>query len=68
MGLTPRVVDYQEVWPRASGSWSVSLRVDGELDGVLAVRVEDARNTGLYFVRNPDELTHVEPGTPLTLQ
>jgi hypothetical protein len=42
--------------------------VDGELDGVLAIRVEDARITGFYYVRNPEKLTRVESETPLTLR
>ncbi len=44
------------------------VRLDGEIDGVLAIRVEDARITGLYYVRNPEKLTHVESETPLTLR
>ncbi|MES9536666.1 RNA polymerase sigma-70 factor [Actinomadura sp. NPDC000600] len=51
-----------------NGNPALILRVDGEFDGVLAVRVEDARITGLYYVRNPDKLTHVETETPLTLR
>jgi RNA polymerase sigma-70 factor (ECF subfamily) len=51
-----------------NGNPALVLRVDGELDGVMAVRVEDARITGLYYVRNPDKLTHVESETPLTLR
>jgi RNA polymerase sigma-70 factor (TIGR02957 family) len=51
-----------------NGNPALVLRVDGELDGVLAVRVEDARISGLYYVRNPDKLTHVESETPLTLR
>jgi RNA polymerase sigma-70 factor (TIGR02957 family) len=51
-----------------NGNPALVLRVDGGLDGVIAVRVEDARITGLYYVRNPDKLTHVESETPLTLR
>jgi RNA polymerase sigma-70 factor (TIGR02957 family) len=51
-----------------NGNPALVLRVDGELDGVLAVRVEDARISGIYYVRNPDKLTHVESETPLTLR
>ncbi|MFI9811331.1 RNA polymerase sigma-70 factor [Saccharothrix variisporea] len=47
---------------------ALALYVDGELDGVLAARVEDGRITGLYFVRNPHKLTHVDAETPLTLR
>ncbi|GAB2795937.1 RNA polymerase sigma-70 factor [Amycolatopsis magusensis] len=51
-----------------NGGPALVLRVDGELDGVIAVRVEDARITGLYYVRNPEKLTRVDAETPLTLR
>ncbi|WP_439649073.1 RNA polymerase sigma-70 factor [Herbidospora cretacea] len=35
------------------------VRLDGRIDGVLAVRVEDARITDLYYVRNPAKLTRL---------
>ncbi|MFI6773450.1 hypothetical protein [Nocardia sp. NPDC050412] len=40
--------------------------MDGEFDGVIAARIEDARITGLYYVRNPQKLTRVAAQTPLT--
>ncbi|NJP92874.1 RNA polymerase sigma-70 factor [Nonomuraea sp. FMUSA5-5] len=51
-----------------NGNPALLLRVDGELDGVIAVRVEDARITGLYYVRNPRKLTRITSETPLTLR
>ncbi|MFD5102698.1 RNA polymerase sigma-70 factor [Streptomyces albidochromogenes] len=51
-----------------NGSPALLVRLDGELDGVMAVRVEDARISGLYYVRNPEKLHHVESETPLTLR
>ncbi|MEV4189813.1 RNA polymerase sigma-70 factor [Streptomyces toxytricini] len=51
-----------------NGSPALAVYVGGELDGVMAVRVEDARITGLYFVRNPEKLTHLVSGTPLTVR
>lgn len=51
-----------------NGNPALLLRLDGEIDGVVAIRVEDARITGLYYVRNPDKLTRVESETPLTLR
>ncbi|MGW5689171.1 RNA polymerase sigma-70 factor [Nonomuraea sp. NPDC003754] len=50
-----------------NGNPALILRVNGEIDGVIAVRVEHARITGLYYVRNPQKLTRVESETPLTL-
>ncbi|MFG1687945.1 RNA polymerase sigma-70 factor [Nonomuraea sp. NPDC049269] len=49
-----------------NGNPALILRLDGEIDGVLAFRVENARVTGLYYVRNPEKLTRVESETPLT--
>jgi RNA polymerase sigma-70 factor (TIGR02957 family) len=51
-----------------NGNPALVLRLDGEIDGVIAIRVEDARITGLYYVRNPEKLTRVESETPLTLR
>jgi RNA polymerase sigma-70 factor (ECF subfamily) len=50
-----------------NGNPAIVLHVDGEIDGVLAARVEGRRITGLYFVRNPQKLTRVGSETPLTL-
>ncbi|MBO4206991.1 RNA polymerase sigma-70 factor [Micromonospora echinofusca] len=49
-----------------NGNPALVVRLDGELDGVLAIRVENARITGLYYVRNPEKLTRVDAATPLT--
>ncbi|MEO3789527.1 RNA polymerase sigma-70 factor [Nonomuraea sp. B10E15] len=58
-----------------NGNPALVLRLDGELDGVLTISVEDAaeegtgygaRITGLYYVRNPEKLTRVESETLLT--
>jgi RNA polymerase sigma-70 factor (TIGR02957 family) len=51
-----------------NGNPALVVRLDGEIDGVVAIRVEDARITGLYYVRNPEKLSRVESETPLTLR
>jgi RNA polymerase sigma-70 factor, ECF subfamily len=51
-----------------NGNPALVVRLDGEIDGVMAVRVEDARITGLYYVRNPEKLTRLESETTLTLR
>jgi RNA polymerase sigma-70 factor (TIGR02957 family) len=51
-----------------NGNPALLLRLDGKIDGVMAIRVEDARITGVYYVRNPEKLTRVESETPLTLR
>ncbi|WP_432278709.1 RNA polymerase sigma-70 factor [Nocardia carnea] len=51
-----------------NGSPALALYIDGELDSVLSVRVEGARIVGLYLVRNPHKLTHIDSETALTLR
>ncbi|WP_219825726.1 RNA polymerase sigma-70 factor [Nonomuraea typhae] len=51
-----------------NGNPALLVCLDGEFDGVLAIRAEDARITGLYYVRNPEKLTRVASETPLTLR
>ncbi|WP_049562177.1 RNA polymerase sigma-70 factor [Nonomuraea sp. SBT364] len=51
-----------------NGNPALLLRLDGDLDGVIAVRIENARITGLYYVRNPRKLTRIASETPLTLK
>ncbi|MHA6631534.1 RNA polymerase sigma-70 factor [Pseudonocardia sichuanensis] len=51
-----------------NGRPGLVLRLDGELDGVLAVCVEGSHITGAYYVRNPEKLTRVGSEVPLTLR
>ncbi|MFI9103650.1 RNA polymerase sigma-70 factor [Streptomyces fildesensis] len=51
-----------------NGSPALLVHLDGELDGIMAVRIEDARITGLYYVRNPEKLSRVASENPLTLR
>ncbi|MFI2436550.1 RNA polymerase sigma-70 factor [Streptomyces sp. NPDC018693] len=57
--ITPTVVN---------GNPALLVRVDGDIDGVMAIRVEDGRITGLYYVRNPEKLTHITSERLLTLR
>ncbi|UBU09136.1 RNA polymerase sigma-70 factor [Nonomuraea gerenzanensis] len=45
---------------QVNGCPALVIRIDGELDTVLAVRVEGGLVTGLYAVRNPEKLSHME--------
>ncbi|MFD9033244.1 RNA polymerase sigma-70 factor [Streptomyces sp. NPDC059567] len=51
-----------------NGSPALAVHLNGELDGVMALHVEDTRITGLYYVRNPEKLTRLESETSLTLR
>ncbi|MDP4503225.1 RNA polymerase sigma-70 factor [Nonomuraea turcica] len=45
---------------QVNGGPALLVRLNGEIDGVMAVRVEDGLVTGLYYVRNPEKLSRVE--------
>ncbi|MDX3107650.1 RNA polymerase sigma-70 factor [Nonomuraea angiospora] len=49
-----------------NGGPGLLVRLDGEIDGVVAVRVENGYVTGAYHVRNPEKLSHVERETAVT--
>lgn len=69
LGGTGRVTATITVTPALlNGNPALVLHLDGELDGIMAVRVEDGRIAGLYYVRNPAKLTRVATETPLTLR
>ncbi|WP_181697105.1 RNA polymerase sigma-70 factor [Nocardia sp. GTS18] len=67
-GLTKHAVDLVVEPTLVNGGPALAVSIDGERDGVLAVRVEDDRITGIYYVRNPQKLTHIDAATPLTLR
>ncbi|TDC80533.1 RNA polymerase sigma-70 factor [Actinomadura sp. 7K507] len=46
-----------------NGGPGLLVRVGGEIDGVVAVRVESGYVTGAYHVRNPDKLSRMERET-----
>jgi RNA polymerase sigma-70 factor (ECF subfamily) len=49
-----------------NGGPGLLVRVNGELDGVLTMRVENGYITGLYNVRNPEKLSRVERETAVS--
>ncbi|MFB4308439.1 RNA polymerase sigma-70 factor [Actinomadura sp. GTD37] len=51
---------------QVNGGPGLILRLHGEVEGVVAVRVEDGLITGLYLVRNPEKLSRVGRETALT--
>ena len=50
---------------QVNGYPALILRLNGEIDTVLAVRIDDGLITGLYAVRNPGKLSHLERETTL---
>ncbi|EHR62030.1 RNA polymerase sigma-70 factor [Saccharomonospora cyanea] len=51
---------------QVNGHPALVFRLDGELDSVVAVRIDDGLITGLYAVRNPEKLAHMERETTLS--
>ncbi|MFC5183667.1 hypothetical protein [Actinomadura harenae] len=54
-----------------NGNPAPLLRMDGVLNGIMAIAVGEGRGggdgiTGPYYVRNPAKLTRVESETPLS--
>ncbi|MEI8407352.1 MULTISPECIES: RNA polymerase sigma-70 factor [unclassified Kribbella] len=50
-----------------NGSPALLFSFDGNLDGVVALRIEDDHITGIYYIRNPAKLSRLTRETPLTL-
>jgi RNA polymerase sigma-70 factor (ECF subfamily) len=50
---------------QVNGYPALILRLDGEIDTVIAVRIDDGLITGLYAVRNPEKLSHMAQETTL---
>jgi RNA polymerase sigma-70 factor (ECF subfamily) len=51
---------------QVNGYPALILRINGEIDGVIAVRIDDGLITGLYAVRNPEKLSRVERETAVS--
>ena len=50
---------------QVNGFPALTIRFNGEIDTVMVVRVDDGLITGLYAVRNPEKLSHMEQETAL---
>jgi RNA polymerase sigma-70 factor (TIGR02957 family) len=50
---------------QVNGYPALILRMDGEIDTVVALRIDDGLITGLYAVRNPEKLSRMERETAL---
>ncbi|MFC0599072.1 RNA polymerase sigma-70 factor [Streptomyces palmae] len=60
-----RIGAYSMLPAQVNGYPALILREDEAVDTVLAMRVEDGLITGLYAVRNPEKLSHMEQETAL---
>ena len=50
---------------QVNGQPALILQLNGVIDTVIAVRLDEGRITGLYAVRNPEKLSHMERETAL---
>jgi RNA polymerase sigma-70 factor (ECF subfamily) len=61
-----RVADAMSLHPaQVNGYPALIMQLDGELDTVVALRIDDGLITGLYAVRNPEKLSHMRSETAL---
>ncbi|MFD7058690.1 RNA polymerase sigma-70 factor [Streptomyces sp. NPDC059906] len=51
---------------QVNGHPALVIRLDGELDTVVAVRFDEGRITGLYAVRNPEKLSYMREEATLS--
>jgi RNA polymerase sigma-70 factor (TIGR02957 family) len=66
-GGLPRVGSLASVEPvQINGCPGLIIRLNGEIDDVVAVRIDDGLITGLYAVRNPEKLSRVERETAVS--
>jgi len=63
LGRIPAAASIQPA--EVNGYPALILRLNGEVDTVLAVRIDDGRVSGLYAVRNPEKLSHMNQETTL---
>jgi RNA polymerase sigma-70 factor (ECF subfamily) len=63
-GVAPEGVDAEVV--EVNGRPAVRIMVDGRLEGIGSLLVEDGLVTGLYFVSNPAKLARLDDAVALT--
>jgi RNA polymerase sigma-70 factor (ECF subfamily) len=63
----PRIGGEMSVEPvQINGCPALIVRLNGEIDDVVAVRIDDGLITGLYIVRNPEKLSRIEQETAVS--
>jgi RNA polymerase sigma-70 factor (ECF subfamily) len=65
-GVLGRIAATASLQPaQVNGYPALIVRLNGEIDTVIAVRIDDGLITGLYAVRNPEKLSHMQRETDL---
>jgi RNA polymerase sigma-70 factor (TIGR02957 family) len=63
----PRLAGAASAEPvQINGGPALIIRLNGEIDDVVAVRIDDGLISGLYVVRNPEKLSRIERETAVT--
>jgi RNA polymerase sigma-70 factor, ECF subfamily len=63
----PRIDGELSVEPvQVNGRPALIIRLNGEIEHLVAMRMDDSLITGLYIVRNPEKLTRVEREIPVS--
>jgi RNA polymerase sigma-70 factor (TIGR02957 family) len=63
----PHIADQASTqWLDVNGWPALLVRLDGEIDSVVTVRIDDGLITGLYLVRNPEKLARIEQQTAVS--
>jgi RNA polymerase sigma-70 factor (TIGR02957 family) len=63
----PRLAGTASAEPvQVNGGLALIIRIDGEIDDVVAMRIDDGLISGLYVVRNPEKLSRVERETAVS--
>lgn len=48
-----------------NGHPALEITLDGELDGIFSARIQEGRIAGIYYMRNPEKLSHLTDTVPL---
>jgi hypothetical protein len=51
---------------QVNGGPALIIRIGGEIDDVVAMRIDDGLISGIYVVRNPEKLSRIERETPVS--
>jgi hypothetical protein len=63
----PRISGAASTEPvQINGGPALIIRLNGEIEHVVAARIDDGLISGLYIVRNPDKLSRVERETAMS--
>jgi RNA polymerase sigma-70 factor (ECF subfamily) len=62
----PGIRSDRAIEPAEVNGWpALIIRVEGQIDAVVTVRLDDGLISGLYVVRNPEKLSRLDQTTPL---